>query len=288
MRLRTCFSSLLAALLSFAAAPAFADEPTSPAPAPTPTSDLPVAPVPMEPAPAPPLTSTPPPPPPPAEPAAEPAAPAPEGTPETPKPAEPPPKEEEKDEGVGFKWVYLVPEVGYSYINLKSFSETNLAIVDSSKSGAMVGAGAGIRLVFLTLGVRARHHFAMGMWQVMGEAGLHLKVNRIDPYIAFRGGYDTVGNFSQALGNAVGDVKVDVKGWNAGGAIGFDYFVGDNVTLGVEGSADLLFLTRPKPALPAGLTPAQQAAITSNPLYRQSGSSVGFGGVLAGRLGFHF
>lgn len=284
---RPSFASWVA-LAVFVAAPlpAFAQEP-APAPTTPPAEPAPPTPAPSptttEPAPAPAPTST--------DATTEPTAPTAPAEPSADAPADgskPPEEKPKEDDGVGFKWVWLVPEVGYSYINLKSFSETNLAIVDSSKSGAMVGAGVGIRLVFLTLGVRARHHFSMGMWQVMGEAGLHLKVNRIDPYIAFRGGYDTVGNFSQAVGNAVGDVKVDVKGWNAGGAIGFDYFVGDNVTLGVEGSADLLFLTRPKAALPAGLTPAQQAAITSNPLYQQSGSSVGFGGVLAGRLGFHF
>lgn len=197
-----------------------------------------------------------------------------------------PPKE---DEGVGFKWVWLVPEFGYSYVNLKSFSEENLAIVDSSKSGAMAGVGAGVRLIFLTLGLRARHHFAMDMWQVMGEAGFHFKVNRVDPFIAFRFGYDTVGSsLGQAVGNATGNVNVDVNGFNTGGAVGLDYFVGDNFTMGFEGSADFLFLTRPLPALPAGMTPAQEAAIKENPLYKNAGSSVGFGGVLALRLGLHF
>jgi hypothetical protein len=197
-----------------------------------------------------------------------------------------PPKEEDK---VGFKWVWLVPELGFSYVNLKSFSETNLAVVDSSESGAMAGVGAGVRIVFLTIGVRARRHFAMDMWQVMGELGLHFKVNRVDPYLAFRGGYDTIGSsLGQAVGNATGNVELDVKGFNFGGALGFDYFVADNVTLGVEGSGDFLFLTRPAPALPAGLPPAQQAAIKANPLYQNAGSSVGFGGVLAARVGVHF
>ncbi len=191
----------------------------------------------------------------------------------------------EKDDGVGFKWVWL----GFSYVNSKSFSETNLAVVDSSKSGAMAGVGAGVRIVFLTLGVRARRHFAMDMWQVMGEAALHLKVNRVDPYLAFRGGYDTIGSsFGAAVGNATGSVNVDVKGFNLGAALGFDYFVSDNVTLGAEGSGDFLFLTRPLPPLPAGITPAQKAVIEQNPLYKQSGSSVGFGGGLAARLGVHF
>ncbi len=194
----------------------------------------------------------------------------------------------EEDEGPGLKWVWLVPDLGFSYINMKSFSETNLAVVDSEKSGFMAGAGAGIRLVFLTLGLRARHHFAMSMWQVMGDVGLHFKFGRVDPYLAIRGGYDSVGSFDQAVGNATGSAKVEVNGFNVGAGLGLDYFVTNAVTLGVEGSGDFLFLTRPLPPLPTGLTAQQQAAIKANPLYQNAGSSIGFGGVVAGRLGFHF
>jgi hypothetical protein len=194
-----------------------------------------------------------------------------------------------KEEGPGLKWVWLVPEVGYSYINLTSFSQTNFALVDDTKSGLMAGVGAGVRLLFLTLGIRARHHFDADMWQVMLDGGLHFKFGRVDPYLAIRFGYDTVGtNIGQALGNAAGTVNVDINGFNVGTGLGLDYFVADNVTIGFEGSGDFLFLTRPKPALPAGLTAQQKAAIQANPLYKDSGSSVGFGGVLAGRLGFHF
>lgn len=199
----------------------------------------------------------------------------------------------EEDDKVGFKWVWLVPEVGYSTVNLTSFSESNLAVVDNSESGLMVGAGAGVRLVFLTLGVRARHHFAMKMWQVMGEVGFHFKVNRVDPYIAIRGGYDTVGSLSAAVSNASGgsstsSVDVSVKGFNVGPAIGLDYFVAQNVTLGIEGSGDFLFLNRPTATLPSGLTAQQQATIKQSPLYQASGSAVGFGGLVSLRLGFHF
>ncbi len=209
--------------------------------------------------------------------------------PVSPKPREP--REEDgapKEDVTGQKWVYVIPDIGFSYINLKSFSQENLALIDTEESGAMAGIGAGVRLLFVTLGLRARHHFAMAMWQVMAELQIHLKFGRVDPYFGLRAGYDSVGTFNQALGNATDTAKVDVSGFNVGPALGLDVFVADSVTLGFEGSADFLFLERPLPPLPAGLTPAQQAAIRANPLYQNAGSSVGFGGVLAGRLGFQF
>ena len=194
---------------------------------------------------------------------------------------------EKEDTGLGLEWVYLNAEVGTSYIDMKSFSESQLALTDTNKVGAMFGVGAGVRLLFLSLGLRAREHTAFNLWQINAEVAFHTRVWRIDPYLLFRGGYDTVGNLSQAVDN-VQNTSVDVHGWNAGAALGLDFYFTSLLSLGGELSGDVLFLKRAPAAIPAGIPPAQQAAIQQQPLYQNSGSSVGFGGGLSAHLGLHF
>ena len=203
-------------------------------------------------------------------------------------------RSKKEDNGLGMEWVWLNADVGMSYIDMKSFSETQLALTDTNKTGLMYGFGAGLRLLFLTIGARVRNHSAFNLWQINGEIGLHLfRILRIDPYLAFRGGYDTVGTFNQSVSTAAGSVQSDatVHGWNVGAAFGLDFYLTSLVSIGVEASGDVLFLKRPPAALPASasaLPQAQQDAIKAQPLYQNSGSSVGFGGGLSAHLGIHF
>jgi hypothetical protein len=200
----------------------------------------------------------------------------------------------QEDSGLGLEWIWANADVGASYIDMKSFNDSQLALTDTSKSGFMYGFGAGVRLLFLTLGARVRNHSAFNLWQINGEIGLHpFRILRIDPYLAFRGGYDTVGTFSQSVSSAGGSVQSDatVHGWNVGAAFGLDFYLSSLISIGAEASGDVLFLKRPPATLPASvsaLPQAQQAEIKSQDLYKNSGSSVGFGGGLSAHLGIHF
>jgi hypothetical protein len=207
----------------------------------------------------------------------------------------PAPTDESKDSGVGLKWVWAGAELGGSYTNMKAFSQSNLAVVDTTKSGLMTGFGAGVRLLFLDVGLRVRDYTALSMWNIDGEVRFHMRMGRVDPSLAVRGGYSTVGNFDQSVGSATGTAQVDVHGFNVGTGFRLDYLVGNFVVIGVELSGDVLFLTRPVPPLPpelASLPPAQQAMLKaqlqSEPLYQNSGDSVGFGAALGAHLGVHF
>jgi hypothetical protein len=200
-----------------------------------------------------------------------------------------------EDSGLGLEWVWLNADVGFSSIDFKSFSESQLALTDTSKSGLMYGFGAGLRLLFLTIGARVRNHTAFNLWQINGEIGLHLfRVLRIDPYLAFRGGYDTVGTLSQSVNSAAApstQTDATVHGWNLGGALGLDFYFTSLFSIGAEAAGDFLFLKRPPATLPSSvstLPQAQQDAIKSQPLYQQSGSSVGFGYGLSAHVGIHF
>jgi hypothetical protein len=214
-------------------------------------------------------------------------------------------KAKQEDSGLGLEWVYANADIGASYVDMKSFSESQLAVVDSKSGGLAWGVGAGVRLFILTIGVRVRNHTGLGLWQVMGEVGLHPLRAHFDPYFVLRGGYDTVGTLSQSVdvatmgGSTVstnGDVQV--HGGNGGLALGFDYYLASLISLGAEASGDVLFLSRPAAPLPA-LTAQQQAALNADPqaqmayqqaqqLHSQSGSSVGFGATFTAHVGIHF
>jgi hypothetical protein len=204
---------------------------------------------------------------------------------------------EQDDSGLGLEWVYLTADGGFGYVNTKSFSQSNLALTTTSASGGMFGFAAGIRLLFLTLGLRARDYVAFNnLWQINADVGLHMRLGSLDPYLAIRGGYDTQGaSFSETVAGATSagttTPAVSVHGWNGGLAFGMDYYFAHVISLGAEASGDVLFLSRPPAPLPpqfASLPAKDQTTITSNPLYANSGSSVGVAAAVGLHLGIHF
>jgi hypothetical protein len=215
---------------------------------------------------------------------------------------------EKKDNKRGLEFLWFNGEVGGSYINMEQFSSTTFALQKSSSGGAMFGLGAGVRLLIFTFGVRGRLHqlSAFNLWQIDGEAGIHIPAGSFDPYLTAHAGYSFVGTLSaDQIGSAPalptsnqptsGDVSV--HGVNAGISGGFDYYFNHFLSLGVDVTVDALFLKRPPVPLPgplASLPPAQQqmALMMLPPQYQQlysnSGDSVGFGLAGSGHLGVHF
>lgn len=203
--------------------------------------------------------------------------------------------DESQDSGLGLEWVWLNADVGASYVNLQSFSQSNLGIQTTEVGGPAFGVGAGVRLLFLTLGIRARDLLLSSigsLWELSGEAAFHTRIWHIDPYFGFRGGYNFVGGLSSssvqvAMGGSPSDVSV--HGFNVGPMIGIDFYLAKLISIGVDVDAQFLFLQRPKPPLPAGITEADLAV---NPnlkaLYDNSGSSVGFSVTPTAHLGIHF
>jgi hypothetical protein len=208
---------------------------------------------------------------------------------------------EKKNTGRGLEFVWLNAEVGGSYINMEQFSSSTFGLAKSSSGGAMFGLGAGIRLLVFTIGARARLHelSVFNLWQVDGEAGVHIPLGHLDPYITLHAGYSFVGTFgSDAFGTPAlpgnsapaASPNVSVHGVNAGVSIGFDYYFNHFLSIGVDGTADALFLKRPPVALPAGLTAADVMLLPAQEqqLYNNSGDSVGFGLNASAHLGVHF
>jgi hypothetical protein len=202
-------------------------------------------------------------------------------------------QDEKGDSGLGQEWVYLNADVGGSYVDMKSFSENNLGLQTTRAGGTVFGVGAGVRLLFLTIGARVRDQMLSSigdLWEIDGEAAFHLRIWHIDPYFGARGGYTFIGSLnSQSVQVATGGSASDVAihGFDVGPMVGLDVYFTKLVSLGVEGEAEFLFLKRPPPALPPGVS-ASMLPPQEQTLYENSGSSVGLGVVATAHLGIHF
>ncbi|MCC6553798.1 MAG: hypothetical protein IT372_12360 [Polyangiaceae bacterium] len=289
--------------------------PQQPAPAPV----APAAPQPAPPAapqPAPPAAPQPAPPaaPQPAAPAAPPPSPydpsmqagglAPpppmQGTPAAPAPAPSPTTQQldqakEEDSERGLEFFYLNVEGGYEHVGLTTFNvdEDNLTagLIDSSADGGVIGAGAGLRLLFLTLGARARAGF-FSDWQLFsagGELGIHIPLGNLDPHFDLGFGYAGLGSLTSAVSGA--SDAVSIRGFYARGGGGLDYYVTPSISIGANVSWELLGLTRP------GLSLAEAQRIQSDPsadpqkaradLLQAEGTSYGSALAITGVIGLH-
>jgi hypothetical protein len=196
--------------------------------------------------------------------------------------------DEPKDSGLGLEWVWINADIGVDYTSMDSLSSSNLGIQKASSFGPAVGVGAGVRLLFFTLGARVRdlQLSDFSLWEVNGEAAFHIRIDHVDPYFGVRGGYAFVGTLSSdAVASGASDFSV--HGFNAGLMFGFDYYFNHLFSVGLDGNPEFLFLQRP-PIV--SLTPAQQMFLNAQQLaaYQQSGSSVGFGFAGTAHFGVHF
>jgi hypothetical protein len=201
--------------------------------------------------------------------------------------------DESQDSGLGLEWVWLNVEAGGAYVNMQSFNANDLALQKTETGGPAFGVGAGVRLLFLTLGVRAtnlRLASIGSLWELSAEAALHTRIGRIDPYFGVRGGYAFVGSLgSDSVQVAGGGAPPDVTihGFDVGPMLGVDVYLAHVVSIGVDVDAQFLFLQRPKAPLPAGLTEASIPPQYQQ-LYDNSGSSAGFGVTGTAHVGIHF
>jgi hypothetical protein len=203
------------------------------------------------------------------------------------------PPDESQDSGLGLEWIWLNADAGYAYTNLASFSQSALGLQQTASSGPVVGVGVGARLLFFTVGVRARDLILDNignLWEIGGEAAFHLRVWHIDPYFGVRGGYNFVGSLDQAsVGSVTGSSSpsVSVHGFNVGPMVGIDYYFAHWISIGADVDAQFLFLQRPQIALPAGIS-ASKVPPQYSQLYNESGSSAGFQITPTAHLGIHF
>ncbi len=195
-----------------------------------------------------------------------------------------------QDAGRGLEFVWLNVEGGVEHLGLQTFREKRLVDSEAIKSvqtGPVFGAGAGLRLLFLTAGARFRlaSFSAWQLWTLNAEFGWRVPLGSLEPYFTFGGGYASLGGFDSGrlaeAGIASGGLRA--RGFNVRGGAGLDYYLGQTLSLGANLSGEFLFLSRSKASSQAAASNPELAA-----LYAQSGSGIGGGVTLSAVFGVHF
>jgi hypothetical protein len=178
----------------------------------------------------------------------------------TPALAQPPSEErkESKEPKPKSKIVWFDAEAGIETANLNTFTENfdafSVGFLPRAGTGPAFGAAAGLRFVFLTLGVRGRvasftddapSHTVHGwtMSSIDGELGFRAPLGRTEPYLTLASGYTTLGGFGSAVSGLSSGLSAN--GFDARVGLGFDYFLSRWISIGAAGSAEILALTRP-------------------------------------------
>jgi hypothetical protein len=198
---------------------------------------------------------------------------------------------EREDAGRGLEFVWLAAESGYEYLSLEALHGSSLldgSVIAPSGSALVLGAGAGVRVIFLTFGahVRLARQSAWDLWTFNAEVGLHLPLGELEPSFTLSAGYATLGSFEAAPSAAGFDsARIDIGGFDGRLGAALDWYVNPLLSLGAHGSLELLVLSRSRAAPPEGISSASPALTA---LYGRDGSGVGLGVSVTAVVGLHF
>ena len=181
-------------------------------------------------------------------------------------------KAEQEDSGRGLEFVWLAGEVGIGHFGLNAFKNGDLveSSAETQQSGLVVGAGAGVRVIFLTLGARFRYAPLpdFTLWTLGLEAGLRIPLGALEPYFTLGAGYATI---------QPDEAEFDMKGVNARLGAGLDYYLTNMFSIGANLTGDALFLSRSRvPGAP------------SDSVYASDGSGIAGGVTFTAVMGLHF
>jgi hypothetical protein len=180
---------------------------------------------------------------------------------------------EHGDSGRGLEFVYFNVAGGGQFVSLGD--SLVLPGGESSAFGPYFAAGAGLRLLFLTVGPSFRYgtFSDWNLWSLNLDLGWHIPLGNLEPYAMLGGGFAKLGYHDNGVGlsSLPAASGFDIR---LGG--GIDYYVSNVFSVGGTLQADLLRLSRSQVTNAGGGIGASQA------------SAVGFvvtGGAL---LGLHF
>jgi hypothetical protein len=191
---------------------------------------------------------------------------------------------DKEDSGRGLSFVRLNAELGPEYLGLQTLRAKGLVDsqqIHSKDAGMVYGAGLGLRLLVFTFGARFRFgNFPdWELWTLNAEAGMHIPIGRVEPYVTLGGGYASLGAWNKSK---VGPDMKQAHGFDARAGFGVDFYLTNTFSVGGNFTGDLLILSRSRN--PAYITPAFQ----SPGLAGTDGSGIGLGGTLSAVLGLHF
>jgi len=201
---------------------------------------------------------------------------------------------DKEDSGRGLEFVYLNAEAGPEYLGLHTLKANQLvdgSLVKSKGAGMVYGAGLGVRLLAFTLGACFRYgNFSdWHVWTLGAEAGMHIPLGRIEPYVTLGAGYAALGGYQAAV-NATGPQGQNVRGaagLDVRGSAGVDFYLSNTFSVGANLSGDVLFLSRSADRTPLQV-PTDPNRSTAWTGYQLDGSGIGVGGTLSAVLGLHF
>lgn len=198
------------------------------------------------------------------------------------------------------EWVWVNGEGGVEVADLRTFNANvdnlTVGLTPTSGVGPMAGLGAGVRLLFLTLGVRGRVGAmqpdsgggAWQLWTLDAEIGVRVPLKRFEPYLTLAGGYASLGNFGTAV-SGLGS-GFDVSGANLRLGVGLDVYVTHMFSVGGIASGEMLILARPGVPV-SDLAVAKQIGTLDDAKARvleANGTSVGGALSFGLVLGLHF
>jgi hypothetical protein len=190
---------------------------------------------------------------------------------------------EHEDSGRGLEFVWLNAEAGYEYLSLQGLKSDGLldgVIVPDDGSAFTFGVGAGVRLIFLTVGARFRlaQLGAYDLWTLNGEVGLHIPLGALEPYVVLGAGYASLGGVDSDERLGFDASEIDASGFDVRLGGGLDWYVNPLLSLGVQGTVELLALSRS----------GANVASTVDSLYSGDGNGLGLGVTLTAVVGVHF
>jgi hypothetical protein len=173
---------------------------------------------------------------------------------------------------------YLTPEVGVEYVGLETLHLTRELFpsrVHTADVGPVVGVGAGLRFLFLTLGPRFRfgHFRDWDLWSLGAEVGFKAPLGAVEPFIVVGAGYTKLGSLQ--------DAGVRVQGYDIRVGAGLDYYFNKTFSIGGAATAELLGMTR------AGVDLNRATGSLSEDVYKLDGSSVGIAMMASAVAGVH-
>lgn len=185
---------------------------------------------------------------------------------------------DQADSGRGLEFLWLSGDIGVLVLDLAPLSRG--AIFPGgpeSEAGVTYGGGIGVRLLYFTLGVRARGASlgALSVWSVLGELGIRFPIGRFEPFA--RAGFGYLGTGSMDAEGA----QASAGGFASRVSGGADYYFSDAFSLGLELSVDIASLSR------SALDPNDLASGAASP-YASSNSALALGFSPVLNVGFHF
>jgi hypothetical protein len=209
-------------------------------------------------------------------------------------------REEEEDE-FGEELVWIDARAGYSAMDLVVFEAheglLTAGLVPSSIGGPAMTAGLGVRLWFITIGPRMTltvfdtpegRQGSFNLWSADGEIGFRIPLGRVEPHLTVAGGYSAVGGISDAV-EPIGD-SYSITGANVRAGAGLDVYLTENVSVGADGTAEALILSRPGVPL-AELASAREVGSISQAeaeILEADGAATGYAFTVVGGFGVHF